>query len=554
MANRKSLENMLLEMLGDPQSAAGQADVAQAAGLARQTIGFRQRMGAAAVQLQRARSAGADKTEIADLENRFLQRADRLRLAMTQLTAANVKRPAPLDDVAQVFARASGPAEAPPLTLAALSSKGEVVAQATASDTGIAHLTAQGDLKKVILQISDKEQRVIYRSTAPVTVDAGTVLYVDADVGPPEPEDCPVPTSVTMPDLLGQSRDTAAAHLMQVGVEDISTKTQPGEGTPGIVIDQNPNAGTVLKSSPKVTLTLRIAPEGGTDTVEVPNVTGAPVNVARERLKVAGFDSTRSFQVDVGEADIVLEQNPEGGKVAKPGSSVALVISAKPDDAPDTVVIPDVIGKPETNALEIMKAADLSVDISRGSDPKQDAGIIEQSPPAGTTVQRGATVKLVMNTPPVDDAKVVVPNLIGRSMREAETILDKLSLEPDTKSRINADPKDLIAGQSPEAGAQVDPDSTITLKTSKTKPTDTPPAIKDLVQAMARDPRAEVAIGDRAKIAAVLRSADVTDIAGARELAAQDPEVVRSILGVGTRKSATTVRAIMRKALKDQDK
>jgi len=253
----KGLETRLIELLNDPGAAALQADLAQAAALRQQEIALRQRAGAAAAQLRRAKEEEAAPDEIAALQATLDKRLARLAATTRQAEAADILRPQPDATKAQIFGRATGTVDKPPVTAAALSGAGDIVARAVAKN-GVFHLATDGDFVNVILQLSDAEARVLYRASEPVTVEAGQILQIEVALGAPETEPGPVPALPKMPDLVGQSEGVALALLKRLAVE-AEVKDKEGEGEPDIVIDQSPKAGTELTSSTKVTLTVRRA-------------------------------------------------------------------------------------------------------------------------------------------------------------------------------------------------------------------------------------------------------------------------------------------------------
>lgn len=550
----KGLEDILLELLGDPASVAAQADLTQAVALARQDLSFRQRAGAAAVQLRRARAEGADAAEIAEIEARLEKRLTRQRAAAVQAAAADVKRPAPDKGHAQIFGRATGTVEKPPLTLAALDKAGDVVAQKAAAASGILHLKVKGDLTDVTLQISDCDGRVLFRSPGRVSVPAGDVLYLDAPLSDPEPEPCPVPSRARMPDLVGQSEGVAVTLLERIGAQNVKTRDRVGDGLPGIVLEQSPDAGTVLGDKTAITLTIRRERAGQPPVLHVPGLIGMTSEAALKRLKDLALVGTLSPRAHDGPEGMVLLQAPAEGAEIDAGGTVTLTVSQSADTAPRTVTVPDLAGMTRDLVLEILKATDLRAEISETADSQGAAGVTGQDPTAGTVVKRKSTVRVQVNTPPeADGGKVVVPNLQGRDLGAAEEVLKALKLRSETSRKADAAPNGQVIGQDPDAGARVDPESIIALTVSagpKGKG-GTADDLTRLVRAMARDPRAEEMALDDIKLASMLRAGGINDLDAARTLAEQDPEDLRVRMKMGKLKDATTLRAMLRKSLRD---
>lgn len=550
----KGLEEMLRDLLADPATVARQADLMQAATLARQELSHRQRAGAAATRLQRARAEGAEPGEIAALEARLQGRLARLDAARMQAGAADVKRPLPEKDQAQILARATGEVAAPPLTLAALDRAGAPVAQQAANDAGIVHLKVKGDLARVTLQLSDCEGRVVYRGARPVSVAAGEVYYLDAAVSPPRPQPCPVPPRAKMPDLVGQGAEVAQALLERLGVGKVTTQTRVGDGLPGIVIAQDPAAGTTLGDKTGVTLTLRKARAGKPQPVYVPDLTGAPLATALARLGALDLVHDLKYRVSDGAADVVLSQAPEAGSEIDAGGRVTLTVSKLREAGPETVTVPDLVGKPGDMARDVLVAVGLSADISQTARAGAGRGVIAQDPQAGAVVKRGTTVTITLNTPPAPDAgRVVVPHLAGRGEDAAQAVLARLKLHAKVARRKDAAPMGQVIAQDPPAGDRVARDSAVALTVSSGAGGKGGASgdLDRLAQAMARDPRAEV-VGDATRIGAILHAAGIETQAQAELLAELPAEDLRARLNLGRRKAAAGFRAMLRKALKDR--
>ena len=78
--------------------------------------------------------------------------------------------------------------------------------------------------------------------------------------------------------------------------------------------------------------------------------------------------------------------------------------------------------------------------------------VVAQRPEAGTRVKRDKAIKLVVSE---GRKQVVVPRLVGLTIKEAQVVLDQSGLKLGFVSRAHAleSPREAIAQQSPEAGA-----------------------------------------------------------------------------------------------------
>ena len=255
----KDLQSRLIELLGNPAMAAVQVDLTRAAALRQQEVMLRQRAGAAAARARLAKEEGEEPDKVAALEAVAERRLTRLAGATGEAEAADLRRPPPQGRKAQIFGRATGEVEKPPLTAAALSAKGEVLARSAANKRGIFHLSASEAFEEVTLQLSDAAGSVLYRAAEPATVELGRILQIDVKLGRPAPEAGPVPGKYTMPNLVGQSEGMALAVLDKLGLP-VSVRDREEEGEPDLVVVQSPRSGAAVDGPARVTLTIRRAP------------------------------------------------------------------------------------------------------------------------------------------------------------------------------------------------------------------------------------------------------------------------------------------------------
>lgn len=87
--------------------------------------------------------------------------------------------------------------------------------------------------------------------------------------------------------------------------------------------------------------------------------------------------------------------------------------------------------------------------------------IISQSPLPGTKVKTGRKIRIIVSR---GSEKIVIPNVLGKSWREAEIILRQTGLIIEETLRLNTDKEmDSVVMQDPEAGASVEKGSNINL-------------------------------------------------------------------------------------------
>ncbi|MGC8737725.1 MAG: PASTA domain-containing protein [Candidatus Hydrogenedens sp.] len=129
--------------------------------------------------------------------------------------------------------------------------------------------------------------------------------------------------------------------------------------------------------------------------------------------------------------------------------------------------VPDVIGTPQNIAETTIINGDLIVgNITEICNDNYVSGyVIDQYPPAGTTVEIGNSVSLWVSTGP---CPVSVPNLIGLTIEEAENAINSagLTLGNVMNSCNDEIGMGIVFGQNPLAGEQLFPGSSVNIEVS----------------------------------------------------------------------------------------
>ena len=198
---------------------------------------------------------------------------------------------------------------------------------------GLTVSSARGRLQKAGLEASEREENSD-------TVAAGRVI----SVSPPEGQKVDKGSSVTLvvstgkpqvqvPNVVGKSFDEAQSNLQAAGFK-VTRTDKESDKDPGTVLSQNPSSGGRIDAGSTIALTVAKAPSE----VPVPDVTGEDAPAAIAALSGQGFViDQQSKDVPTPDGDgVVLEQSPTGGKKAKKGSKVTIVVGKfNPDLNPE---------------------------------------------------------------------------------------------------------------------------------------------------------------------------------------------------------------------------
>ncbi|MDP9387056.1 MAG: PASTA domain-containing protein, partial [Actinomycetota bacterium] len=188
-----------------------------------------------------------------------------------------------------------------------------------------------------------------------------------------------------VPDLTGLDQAAAEQRLRDHGFVP-NVVAQPSEDVPkGIVLSWAPSGTDPLPKGVAVTVTV----SGGPRPREIPDVAGTTYEEAAQLLAAQGLKAARAeaFSNDVPRGRVI-STRPGAGKPVERDSTVTVVVSK----GPDTVAVPDVVGKSVGEATAAIEAAGLQVSGVGGKPKGQRVFLTDPQP--GTRVQRGSGVFL----------------------------------------------------------------------------------------------------------------------------------------------------------------
>lgn len=210
-------------------------------------------------------------------------------------------------------------------------------------------------------------------------------------------EDTSDKATIPMVNVVGLYKTAAEEELKKAGFTaytiEMATDDKVEEG---YVISQSVDEGTAIPADEKIVITV----SEGKEDVEVPNVTGYSDDQATTLLTEAGFVVTHGYEYDdTVEKNKVISQSPEGKTMQKSGSTVKIIISNGKEV--EEVEVPNLVGKSESKAAELLEKAGLSGKVSHAnSDEVKKGQVISQDVSAGSSVEKGSTVGYVISDGP----------------------------------------------------------------------------------------------------------------------------------------------------------
>jgi serine/threonine-protein kinase len=211
-----------------------------------------------------------------------------------------------------------------------------------------------------------------------------------------------------------------------------------------------------------VDLTVSAGPGRG----EVPSTNGLSAAAATKKLEKAGFDvATQRVNSSSVEEGLVVFSEPRGGDTVTNGSTVAIFVSR----GPKLAKVPVLVGVQREVAVQRLSARGLSPSVSEEESASPKGQVVRQSPSAGTQVEPGSSVTIVVSSGEEEEKEAKVPNVIGKERREAVEAIRAAGLTPQVEEEETevASQVGRVIDQFPPPGGELEPKSTVTITVGK---------------------------------------------------------------------------------------
>jgi eukaryotic-like serine/threonine-protein kinase len=246
------------------------------------------------------------------------------------------------------------------------------------------------------------------------------------------------------------------------------TGVVPANGEPGEQDDKDDKnrrlrwalIATVVAAVIAIVLVLALTRPSSSPTVKVPSVAGQSEAAASAALRRAGLVPVPALtpNASVVSGTVIAETPPAGSEVGK-GTHVTIAVSTGPGSS----ALPNVVGLTSGQATSKLKTAGFKPSTeTEPSSSVSDGRVISTDPPAGTELQAGSQVTVVVSSGP---AQTSVPDLVGQSKTAAEATLTnaKLVLGTVTQRETSEQSPSTVLEQSPAAGSSLAEGGTVDL-------------------------------------------------------------------------------------------
>lgn len=198
---------------------------------------------------------------------------------------------------------------------------------------------------------------------------------------------------VDVPDVKGLTQTDAAKAIEAAGLK-VSTVEQ--EHDTEIVVDRAIRTDpAALESVARGSEVILYISDG---MVELPELrTKSSTDAQSELIKLGLVADVQEVETDQADPNTVYDMDPKPGTVVAQNSTVVIKIAK----APSTVAVPNVVGKSQIEATNMLQSAGLNVNAVAASSATVPANsVISQDVAAGTQVAKGTTVTITVSSGP----------------------------------------------------------------------------------------------------------------------------------------------------------
>ena len=260
----------------------------------------------------------------------------------------------------------------------------------------------------------------------------------------------------TVPGVVGQSEQAAGATLRAAGLTPISSLAA-STVTSGLVISENPAAGTVVAGGSRVGIVI----SGGPASAPLVNVEGLSAGAALARLRRAHLKPTiRTKSSPTVASGLVIGTEPPAETEVQEGAHVTVLVSS----GPEPVHVPYVTGE-SLSAAEATLTNDalaLGTVTQQVSSSQTPGTVISQSPTAGSLLRAGGSVNLTVAEASKEAA---VPNVVGQNETPAAASLEQagFKVKRTSETTTEASQVGVVLKQTPAAGHKASKGSAVTI-------------------------------------------------------------------------------------------
>lgn len=216
----------------------------------------------------------------------------------------------------------------------------------------------------------------------------GIVLYMTGVIGTRQAE---------VPDVSGMTVEEASAELEQAGFLAGETSEENSEDIgEGTVIRTSPQAGRVRDEGETISLVVSLGPE----TVDLTDFTGRDYESVSGVIEDYGFRDVEVREVFSEEASgTIISQNPEAGEEIAPSQTDLVLTVSKGVEMIETEDLSE-YDEQQLNDYAKRSGFNIRIVAEEASGNIEAGRVISQEPAAGTELEKGGTIEVVLSKGP----------------------------------------------------------------------------------------------------------------------------------------------------------
>jgi eukaryotic-like serine/threonine-protein kinase len=212
------------------------------------------------------------------------------------------------------------------------------------------------------------------------------------------------PSGKAVPQVAGLTLHKAESEITKAGFTTTTKDVTSSTYKKGLVVGTKPAEGSLAAPGTQITIFVST----GAKKIAVKNVVGEQEGEAESTLSNQGFQvHTKTDSTSTKPSGTVLSQDPSGGTLLAPNSTVTITVSG------GAVPVPDVTGQPKATAVQILQSSGFQVSVRTADGPPGTlAGIVfQETPAAGSNAAKGSTVTIFVqpNAPPTTAPPTTAP-------------------------------------------------------------------------------------------------------------------------------------------------
>ena len=267
---------------------------------------------------------------------------------------------------------------------------------------------------------------------------------------------------VAVPDVDGSVEHLAVQQIRDAGLKELVERRSNDDGVkPGIVFEQDPQAGDRIERGNFVTIVVSTGPSK----VRVPTLVGRSRDQAVAELTAAGLEPNVVPVNSLEPVNTVLAIAPKAGTEVIVGTTVRVNVSS----GPKPVAVPNVVGSPFESAESILQGVGFAVSRQNVEDDADAGIVVGQTPAAGTQQGKGSVITLQVSEGPGTSQ---IPDVSSLTEADATAQLQRSGFAVQVVEEITEDDSldGLVLSQDPEGGNEAEQGTTVVIVVGRFEP------------------------------------------------------------------------------------